>query len=60
MKDLMEFAKNVQLMRKLQKEYFKTRDQSILQQSKNTEKMIDNDLKEILEPEDKSQTKLFG
>ncbi len=41
------FIAMVEQMRALQKEYFKTRDRGILQQSKNAEKEVDEAIKKL-------------
>lgn len=41
------FVAMVEQMRALQKEYFKTRDRGILQQSKNAEREVDKAIKEL-------------
>ena len=40
-KDLWEFLEKVQEMRKKQKEYFRTRDANVLNESKNLERQVD-------------------
>jgi hypothetical protein len=45
-----EFEILVQQMRKAQKDYFATRDKSILEQSKKIEKQVDEYLKNKVEP----------
>ncbi len=41
------FVASVEQMRDLQKQYFKTRDRGILQQSKNAEREVDKAIKEL-------------
>ena len=41
------FVAMVEQMRVLQKEYFKTRDRGILQQSKNAEREVDEAIKKL-------------
>ena len=52
-----EFYKLVEEMRNVQKEYFRTRDANILNESKRLEKAVDNAIKE--HEEDKFGMKLF-
>lgn len=49
---LLEFAQEYKAMRDLQKEYFKTRSQSILSHSKSAEKELDRKAKEIINGND--------
>lgn len=46
-KDLWEFLEKVQEMRKKQKEYFRTRDANVLNESKNLERQVDKMAEEL-------------
>ena len=46
-KDLWEFLEKVQEMRKKQKEYFRTRDANVLNESKNLERLVDKMAEEL-------------
>jgi hypothetical protein len=43
-----ELAKEIQVMRALQKNYFATRNKSVLQESKEQEKKVDRLISEVL------------
>jgi hypothetical protein len=53
-----QFREAVQLMRSLQKEYFRHRDPVVLVKAKTAEKTVDDYLKDI-EQENNSQQSLF-
>lgn len=42
-----EFFDKVCLMRRLQREYFKTRNRSVMEQSKQVEREIDNEIERV-------------
>lgn len=52
-----EFAKKVERMRSLQKEFFKTRDANVLKESKTAEREVDKALLDI--EEEKKGLSLF-
>lgn len=56
--DAKQFREAVQLMRSLQKEYFRTREGVILWKCKAAEKTVDDYIKDR-EKEENSQQKLF-
>jgi len=45
-----DFIKLVEEMRKLQKQYFKTRDRDVLIRSKESERKVDTFIKDLREP----------
>ena len=57
-----EFFDKVALMRKMQKEYFKTRSSLDLRQAKTLEKEIDAEIERVnaLAPHKDAQTTMFG
>lgn len=56
--DIKTFAADVQTMRNCQKKFFSDRKPSDLQASKMYEKLVDEHVKSILNPEDINQTTL--
>lgn len=58
--NLQQFAERVRVMRKFQKEYFKSRDYNVLPQAKAMEQEVDKALKEILDKQKVEQPNLFN
>lgn len=59
MSEIKAYAEVVEQMRKKQKEYFQTRQRSVLEQSKHLEKMVDELTADILGGNSKNQLDLF-
>ena len=54
-----QFVQQVAEMRRLQKEYFKTRHPLVLREAKVIENAIDKQLETMVEPQQNPQGKLF-